>query len=71
MEKNGIPSVTLVTQVFAALGRTVAGGRGYKDSQIHVLPHPLNPLPEDKVRAILREHVDGIVAQLLAQGAAK
>lgn len=54
-----------MTKIFEALGRTVAKGRGMGDLNIHVLPHPLNPLPEDQVRAILREHVDGIAAKLV------
>jgi hypothetical protein len=66
LEKNGIPAVTLVTKVFEALGKTVAKGRGYNDLEIHVMPHPLNPLPEEKVRSITREHVQGIIDQLLA-----
>ena len=65
MEKHGIPSVTLVTQIFEALGRTVAKGRGMPDLQIHVMPHPLNPLPEAQVRQITRDHADGIVEHLL------
>jgi hypothetical protein len=65
LEKQGVPSVTLVTQVFHALAKTVARGHGYDRLQIHVFPHPLNPLPEDRVRSICREHVQGMIDQLL------
>jgi hypothetical protein len=54
-----------VTKVFEALGRTVAKGHGYDKLQIHVLPHPLNPLPEAEVRRIAGEHVQAIINRLL------
>jgi hypothetical protein len=54
-----------VTRVFEVLSRTVAKGVGFDTLHRHVLPHPLNPLPEGEVRAITREHMDAIVQHLL------
>jgi len=56
-----------VTKAFQALGKTVARGRGFGDLQIHVFPHPLNPLSEEHVRAIAREHLQGVIDQLLSR----
>jgi hypothetical protein len=30
-----------------------------------VLPHPLNPLPDDRVKAIMREHLKGMLGKLV------
>jgi len=60
--------VTLVTKLFDALGTTVARGMGFSDLHIHALPHPLNPLPEPKVRGIVRDHMQQVVAHLLHGG---
>ena len=67
LEKGGVPTVVLVTQAFSGLASTVARGVGYDALRIHRLPHPLNPLPDRQVRAIAREHVDAIVAELLVR----
>lgn len=69
METGGVPSVTLVTKIFGALAITVSRGVGFDALRIHQLPHPLNPLPEERVREITREHLPAIVAELLQQTA--
>ncbi len=67
LEARGVPTVVLVTQVFDKLSLAVAKGVGLEQIHRHVLPHPLNPLPEQKVRAVAREHLPSIVEQLLAR----
>jgi hypothetical protein len=67
MEKGGVPSVTLVTKIFGALATTVSRGVGFDALRVHQLPHPLNPLSEEQVRKITREHLPAIVAELLQQ----
>jgi hypothetical protein len=67
LEKRGVPTVALFTKVFETLSLTVAKGVGFEGLQRHVLPHPLNPLPEEKVRAVAREHMPAIVQKLLAR----
>jgi hypothetical protein len=32
-----------------------------------VLPHPLNPLPDERVKAITREHLKGMIGKLLVE----
>ena len=60
-----MPSVALFTQAFDVLSSAVAKGVGFESLRRHVLPHPLNPLPEDKVRLVTREHMASIVEKLL------
>lgn len=55
-----------MTKVFHGLAKTVAKGNGYDNLEIHVFPHPLNPLPEEQVRAIAREHVQTVIDQLVS-----
>jgi hypothetical protein len=55
----------LVTKVFDKLSAVVAESAGYGDLARYILPHPLNPLPEEQVRQILQENLTGIVAKLL------
>ena len=61
----------LVTKVFEILAVTVAKGVGFDMLKRYVFPHPLNPLPEEKIRAIARERVGAVVQELLqsAEGA--
>jgi hypothetical protein len=42
----------------------VAAGSRLPELHRHVLPHPLNPLPDEQVTAILDEHLDEIVGTL-------
>jgi len=64
LEKGGVPSVALVTRMFGGLASAVSRGVGFEDMRIHQLPHPLNPLPDARVREILHEHLADIVAHL-------
>jgi hypothetical protein len=66
LESHGVPTVALFTQAFDVLSSTVAKGVGFETLRRHVLPHPLNPLPEGEVKAIAREHMPAIVQKLLA-----
>ncbi len=55
----------MVTRAFEKLAQVVANGERCADVRREILPHPLNPLPDDRVKAILREHLRGIVGQLM------
>ena len=61
-------SVTLVTQAFEKLANVVSVGSKFPSLQRHVLPHPLNPLPDDQVKAILREHLPAILGKISVEG---
>ena len=60
-----MPSVVLVTQAFEKLADVVSKGSRLPELHRHVLPHPLNPLPDERVQAITREHLQAIVGKLL------
>jgi hypothetical protein len=52
----GKTAVAVVTAEFEALGHTMATNAGRPGLRVHVLPYPLETLPEADVRAIAREH---------------
>ncbi|HET9730422.1 MAG TPA: hypothetical protein VFR41_13405 [Acidimicrobiia bacterium] len=49
-------AVAVVTAEFESLGHTMAANAGRPGLRVHVLPYPLETLPEDQVRAVAREH---------------
>ena len=54
--EEGKAAVAVVTQEFEALARTMAANAGRSGLRVHVLPYPLDSLPEAEVREIAREH---------------
>ena len=56
--------MSLFTQAFAGLSVAVANGQQAGGLRRVVLPHPLNNRPDDEIRAVVREHLDEIVAGL-------
>lgn len=56
----------LATRAFEKLASVVATGSRMPGLNRHILPHPLNPLPDQEVIAITREHLGAIVAKLVA-----
>jgi hypothetical protein len=65
MEAHGVPAVVLVTTIFDKLSLVVAQSTGFEDLERYILPHPLNPLPEQEVRRIARENLSGVVDRLV------
>ncbi len=53
---GGKTAVAVVTAEFEVLAQTMAANVGRPGLRVHVLPYPLESLPEDEVRAIAREH---------------
>ncbi len=56
-----------MTAAFADLARTAAAAQGRPDLRLVVLPHPLEPLAEAAVRAIVRARLDDVLS-LLTEG---
>jgi len=52
----GKTAVAVVTAEFEVLGHTMATNAGRPGLRVHVLPYPLESLPEERVREIAREH---------------
>jgi hypothetical protein len=61
---EGKTAVAVVTEEFEALGHTMAANAGRPGLRVHVLPYPLESLPEAEVRAIAREHWPLVLATL-------
>ena len=61
-------AVAVVTEEFEVLAHTMATNAGRPGLRVHVLPYPLETLPEEKVREIAREHWP-IVLQTLGANA--
>jgi hypothetical protein len=54
--REGKTAVAVVTQEFEALAGTMATNAGRSGLRVHVLPYPLDSLPESEVREIARRH---------------
>lgn len=63
----GKTAVAVVTAEFEALGHTMAANAGRPGLRVHVLPYPLETLPEDDVRAIARDHFPKVLETLGAR----
>ena len=64
MAAEGKTAVAVVTAEFESLGHTMATNAGKPGLRVHVLPYPLESLPEAEVRAIAREHWPLVLATL-------
>jgi hypothetical protein len=61
---EGKAAVAVVTAEFEALGRTMATNAGRPGLRMHVLPYPLESLPEEEVRSIARDHWPRVLSTL-------
>ena len=64
MASEGKTAVAVVTEEFEALGHTMAANAGRPGLRVHVLPYPLDSLPEADVRKIAIEHWPLVLATL-------
>ena len=64
----GVPTVTLSTKAFEALGRVTARGRKMPALQQIILPFPLETEPEAYVRSVARTAFPEIVRSLKESG---
>lgn len=68
LERRGVATVALFTQVFEQLARTVRSHEGMPDLRLGVLPHPLNPLPDRQIRDAADAAIPQIVGALTSVG---
>jgi hypothetical protein len=54
--QEGKTAVAVVTSEFERLARSMAANAGHSGLRVHVLPYPLDSLPEQEVREIARAH---------------
>lgn len=64
LESRGIPTVSVGTEPFRAEAREQAEALGMADYQMLELPHPIQPIPIDRVIALADAFVDDIVDRL-------
>ena len=57
-------AVAVVTAEFDVLAHTMATNAGRPGLRVHVLPYPLETLPESEVRAIARDHWPKVLESL-------
>ena len=67
MASGGKTAVAVVTAEFEALAHTMAANAGRSGLRVHVLPYPLETLPEADVRAVARDHWSLVLETLGAQ----
>jgi hypothetical protein len=60
----GLPTITVVTEHFLPLARTLAADSHHDGLRMHVLPYPLDIRPEDEVRAIARDSFGALLVGL-------
>lgn len=70
LERHKVPTVSLFTKVFEQLARTVRDHEGFPGLRLAILPHPLNPLPDDQICAAANAAVREIAGSLTDAGAA-
>jgi hypothetical protein len=70
LERHTVPTVSLFTKVFEQLARTVRDHEGFPGLPLAILPHPLNPLPDDQIRAAANAAVREIAGSLTDAGTA-
>jgi len=65
-EDHGIPTATVVSTEFVRAARAQAEALGAHDYRTVVVPHPIQPLTRDEVRAPADKAFDEIVRRLTA-----
>ena len=64
-EQQGVPSASIITDVFTVTGRAMAGAWGLKDFRFLSMPHPIANLTDEQLDQRAREIVPEVVRLLL------
>ena len=65
-EDSGIPVATVISAEFVGAARTQAGALGAADYQTVVVPHPIQPLTREEVRALADQAFEAILKRITA-----
>jgi alkanesulfonate monooxygenase SsuD/methylene tetrahydromethanopterin reductase-like flavin-dependent oxidoreductase (luciferase family) len=65
-EDHGIPTATVISSEFVRAARAQADALGAKDYRTVVVPHPIQPLTREEVRALADKAFDEILKRLTA-----
>ena len=63
-EDHGIPTATVISTEFQRAAQAQASALGAVDYETVMVPHPIQPLTRDEVRALADGAFDEIVARL-------
>ena len=63
-EDQGLPTATVISTEFARAARAQAEALGATEYRTVMVPHPIQPLTRDEVRALADKAFDDIVACL-------
>ena len=63
-EDHGIPTATVISSEFQRAARAQAEALGALDYRTVAVPHPIQPLTRDEVRALTDKAYDDIVRRL-------
>jgi len=63
-EDHGIPTATVISAEFVGAARAQAEALGATEYRTVVVPHPIQPLTRDEVRALTDKAYDDIVRRL-------
>ena len=63
-EDHGIPTATVISSEFVGAARAQAEALGATEYRTVVVPHPIQPLTRDEVRALADKAYDDIVRRL-------
>ncbi len=64
-EDQGVPTATVISQEFIRAARAQAEALGAVDYRTVVVPHPIQTLTREEVRALADTAFDDIVARLI------
>ena len=65
-EDHGIPTATVISTEFARAARAQATALGATDYRTIAVPHPIQPLTRDEVRALADKAFDEILRRVTA-----
>jgi hypothetical protein len=63
-EDHGIPTATIISSEFVRAASAQATALGATDYRTVVVPHPIQPLTRDEVRALADKAMDEVIARL-------
>jgi hypothetical protein len=64
-EQQGVPSATIITDLFKVTGKAMAKAWGLPDFRFIAMPHPIANLSEKQLDQRAREIVPEVIALLL------
>ena len=63
-----MPTVTIVSDLFLDLAKSIASARGLPELKLAIIPHPLGGLPPEEVRAKAAKAINAIIGSLTLSG---